>query len=92
MARVKICPKCGAENSPSSSFCINENCGWDISGIKSMDREALARQREAAGAAPAAEPRDSGIPEVSGSGSGPGGARLSGKRRPRGQGLREDLP
>ena len=40
MARVKICPKCGAENSPGSASCINENCGWDLSNVKSVDKEA----------------------------------------------------
>ena len=55
MARVKICPKCGAENSPGSASCINENCGWDLSNVKSVDKES-ARQREPAKPAPEAAP------------------------------------
>ncbi|MBQ3683762.1 MAG: FHA domain-containing protein [Succinimonas sp.] len=62
MARVKICPKCGAENSPGSASCINENCGWDLSNVKSVDKEAAKPAPDPKNPAGDAPSEDNAIP------------------------------
>ena len=37
MPRVKICPKCGKHNPPSSSVCLSESCAWDLTGVKATN-------------------------------------------------------
>ena len=34
MARVKVCPRCGRRNPPSSSICLSDECSWDLTGIR----------------------------------------------------------